>query len=207
MGLIGISVTKDTAFRNAFQPFSNVYYYKNGLVGGLPGTSAANDLIDELVAHEKSWHGAAINFRFARCWSYGLGETLNTMLAQKPLTGTGSATNLLAMDKERAYLIRWRAGVDSRGNPVYLRKYYHTAATWPGFASPVSTAVLANEIGFTTTERNEIESDVAVVTRLGTGDPEEWVMCGPTGRDLDTGNPTAHPYLEHHQLGDVWRGG
>jgi hypothetical protein len=33
-----------------------------------------------------------------------------------------------------------------------------------------------------------------------------WTICSKTGRDPTGSNWEAHRYLEHHQLGDMWRG-
>jgi hypothetical protein len=204
MALIGIAITKEVTFRDSVQPFSNQYYYANGPVGGAPDVAAANALIDELVVLEKTFHSSLVTFAYARLWTAGLGEILNQMVVQKPLSGVGSATGDSTMDKERAYLFRWRAGVDSRGTPVFLRKWYHTCGVFPG-AGTVSSAILANISGFSQASRDAMENNVDNIHTLASGGGG-WNLCSKAGRFADNNQPEAHQYLEHHQLGDQWRG-
>lgn len=115
MPIIGISITKEAAFRDSVQPFSNVYYYNNG-VGSVPDSAGALALIDELVAFEKSIHGTTVTFTHGRCWHQTLTAIGTVMIGQKSLSGVGAATDIGTLDRERAFLFRWRAGNDSRGN-------------------------------------------------------------------------------------------
>lgn len=202
MARVGIAITKSIAFRDATQEFSNVYYYENG--GGLPTEAQANAMVDEIVAEEKSFHSTLVSFIRSRVWSQVGTPSQNQMIAQKTLSGTGSNAPVANFDRERAYLVRWRAGSDSRGNPVYLRKWYHSCGNGPGnFAPP--TAVLENTSGFSQASRDSIATaaNAVVVVNAGNG---PWSLVGKGGRQTDTGFCTAHKYLEHRQLGDMWRG-
>jgi hypothetical protein len=126
------------------------------------------------------------------------------MIFQKPLSGTGTSTLTTSMDAERAYLIRWRAGNDSRGRPVYLRKWYHLQAQFTGVS--VTAAIITQATGFSAAERttiankfndfNPIVFDNGAVTGR---------LVSEKARQGDT-SAEAHRYLEHHQLGDMWRG-
>ena len=204
MALIGISITKEVAFRDSVQPFSNQYYYANGVAGGSPDVSAANALIDELVVLEKTFHSSLVTFAYARLWTAGLGETLNHMVVQKPLSGVGSAVSDSTMDKERAFLFRWRAGTDSRGTPVFLRKWYHVCGAFPG-AGTLNAGILSNVSGFTQAARDAMENNVDNIHTLAAGGGG-WNLVSKQGRAADANTPEAHQYLEHHQLGDQWRG-
>lgn len=202
MAQVTISVTKRTAFRDSTQEFSNVYTY--GAVGPNPTAADAEDLLDELVAFEKSIHSTAVTFVHGRVWSSGGTQAQNVLIFQKALSGAGSA--LLSgtpIDKERAFLIQWRAGVDSRGRPVSLKKWFHTCGLF-GTVNAVNTAIAENTAGFTQAQRDQIAGLADGCTRLGT--LEEWGLIADSGRQRDGGPPTAHKYLEHHQLGDQWRG-
>jgi hypothetical protein len=203
MAIIGLSITKEVAFRDSVQPFSNMYFYNNGL-GGSPDQSAANNILDELVAIEKTFHSALVEFTFGRIWLQTLTEIGTVMIHQKALTGQGSASSDSSMDKERAYLFRRRAGQDSRGQPVYLRKWYHTCGVFPG-ASSITGSILANATGFSAAQRSAMEANVADISGLASGGGG-WEICSKGGRAPTESGWVSHRFLEHHQLGDQWRG-
>lgn len=201
MARIGVSITKSTAFRNSTQEFSNVYYYD---VNNKPSVAQADTFIDNLTTLEKTFHGANVTFVRGRCWTETGNKATNEMISQKNLSGTGARTAVGSFDKERAFLFRLRAGVDSRGNPVYLRKWYHACGVFFSGQS-VSSSILDNSTGFTAPDR---ASMVAAMNAIGNanGSPELPVLVAKSGRQSGAGNTwEAHPYLEHHQLGDQWR--
>jgi hypothetical protein len=201
MARIGISITKSVTFRNSVQEFSNVYYY-DGLLAH-PDEAAANNLIDELVTKEKAIHATSVTFVRGRLWSQTGDKATNNMISQKLLSGTGTLTPSTNMDKERAWLFRLRAGVDVRGNPVYLRKFFHACA---GIASIAMTAgILENTSGFSQSQRDQAVAAMNTIGSCGSG-PTQGAICAKNGR-LPTAGATwqAHPFLEHHQLGDMWR--
>lgn len=205
MPIIGITVTKEVAFRNSIQPFSNMYFYNNG-IGTVPGAAAAEALLDEVVAFEKSIHSGSVDFAYGRVWHQTLLQITTEMIFQKPLTGVGSSTADGNMDRERAFLIRWRAGQDSRGQPVYLRKWYHTCGQFGAASGAISANIHANVTGFTQAARDSIATKAQEIYNIG-GSPGPWDLCAKSGRGVSSGNtPQAHPFLEHHQLGDQWRG-
>lgn len=188
------------SFRGVQQEFSNTYYYE---YGGVVGSGAGNSAIDAVVAIEKTFHSTNVNFVRGRCWTAGGTKAENNMIADKALSGTGTATAATTMDKERAILVRFRAGNDSRGNPVYLRKWWHIDAVAVG-GSSVTGGQLQNTAQLDTTQRTAAEgwgNSLKSITISGlTG-----TLVSDKGRGID-GATTAHPYLEHHQLGDQWRG-
>lgn len=204
MARIGISITKSVPFRNSVQEFSNVYYYENALAGQ-PSQSEAAALIDEVTATEKTFHSSAVTFVRGRCWSQQGSPGANEMIDQHNLSGTGSTTSDASMDRERAYLFRIRAGSDSRGNPVYLRKWFHAAGTFAGGPSPVAASVQANTAGFTQAQRDAMVNNMQTIGAIG-GGSEPWKLCSKGGRFPTAGAGFgAHQFLEHHQLGDQWR--
>jgi hypothetical protein len=197
----GISITKSVSFRNSVQEFSNVYYYE---LATMPNAAAAEAIIDNLVTLEKTFHGSNVTFVRGRCWSETGSAATNEMITQKNLSGTGARTVIAAMDKERAFLFRVRAGVDSRGNPVYLRKYFHACAEFVSGQS-LANSILDNSAGFSQAQR---DAQVAAMNAIGnangsTGSP---TLVAKSGRGITAGSTwQAHPYLEHHQMGDQWR--
>jgi hypothetical protein len=201
MARIGVSITKSVAFRNSTQEFSNVYYYD---VSATPSAAQADTFIDNLTTLEKTFHSTQVTFVRGRVWTETGSAATNEMISQKNLSGTGARATTSTMDKERAFLFRLRAGVDSRGNPVYLRKWYHACGV---FVTTVtnSNAILENASGFTSTERGNL---VGAMTGIGNanGSPLSPALVAKSGRFATAGATwEAHPFLEHHQLGDQWR--
>jgi hypothetical protein len=202
MARIGVSITKSVAFRNGTQEFSNVYYYE---MLSLPSQSEAATLADNIVTLEKTFHGTNVTFVRARVWSQTGTPAGNEMIDQHNLSGTGArATGTGDLDKERAFLFRLRAGVDSRGNPVYLRKWFHACAEFVS-GQAVPTAVKANSSGWSAAERS---AQVSAMQAIGdaNGSAGAPKLCSKSGRLPTVGETwSAHQFLEHHQLGDQWR--
>jgi hypothetical protein len=201
MPRIGVSITKSTPFRNSNQEFSNVYYYE---VLSEPSVAQADTIIDNLTSLEKTFHGTTVTFVRGRLWSQGGSPATNNMISQKTLTGTGARTPNTSMDKERAFLFRIAAGTDSRGQPVYLRKWFHASAEFVSGAS-VPFGVLTNATNFSAAERS---AQVAQMQAIGdaNGSPLTPKICAKSGRQPGaSAGWSAHAFLEHHQLGDQWR--
>lgn len=202
MPRIGVSITKNTSFRNSTQEFSNVYYFE---ATGEPSVSQADTIIDNLTAAEKGFHSTNVNFVRGRLWSAGGGAAANNMISQKQLAGTGARTGALTvLDKERAFLFRLRAGVASNGTPVYLRKWYHACGEFVSGAS-IPTQVVQNIGSFSAAERTAQQN---AMNSIGDGNasPLTLRLCSKSGRLPDAGATwSAHAFLEHHQFGDQWR--
>lgn len=201
MARVGVSITKTVSFRGVAQEFGNTYYYQTPLP---VIESVADGLIDAIVTKEKAIFSATVNFLYARCWTAGGTPSENNMLKQKQLSGTGSAAGPLSgQDRERAFLVRFRAGVDTRGNPVYLRKWWHLNVGSMSAVNVPSTA-LENTATLPTAIRTALET-AADGFKSVTSTPQVFQLVSEKGREID-GATQAHPYLEHRQLGDMWRG-
>lgn len=202
MGQVTVSITKRTPFRDSVQEFSNVYTY--GSVGLNPQNDAECDqIIDPIVTFEKAFHSTDVTFVKARMWTSGGTKATNNMIRTKTLSGTGSgSTYAPGVDKERAVLLQIPAGVDTRGRPVKLRKWYHVCGN---VGSVGLTASINSQLtGFSTTDRNTIATQFNnAVLRVNS---DLWGLKAESGRErTDGGQAVAHRYLEHHQLGDQWR--
>jgi hypothetical protein len=201
MPRIGVSITKSTAFRDSTQEFSNVYYFN---VNFNPDVAQADQFIDNLTSLEKTFHATSVTFVRGRVWTETGNKATNEMVSQKNLSGTGARTASSSLDKERAFLFRVRAGVDSRGNPVYLRKWFHACGEFVS-GQTIPAAVSLNTGGFDSTQR---AAQVAAMTAIGTanGSPLSPTLVAKSGRPINVGATfEAHKYLEHHQFGDQWR--
>jgi len=203
MPVVGVSIVKSTSFRGVAQEFSNTYYYTTPL----PVVSAvATSLIDHLVTLEKPMHAPSVSFVRGKCWSAGGTPGQNEMISQKALSGvgtnsSGSNTNL---DKERAVLVRFRAGNDSKGRPVYLRKWWHLDVAALGASNTITDGQKANTAGLSGAQTATVEAWGNAVKSI-TALPQNFDLVSDKGRGI-SGATVAHPYLEHHQLGDMWRG-
>lgn len=201
MTRIGISITMETAFRDSVQPFSNVVYY-DGL-SARPSVSQADTLIDELATKLRPMHSTLVSFKRGRLWEQTNDKATTEMVSQKNLSGTGSASADATMDKERALLFRLRAGVDSRGNPVYLRKWFHICGQISGQTQ--TSTITSNATGWSQAQRDAQVAAMNTIGSCGSGGTQG-AICSKKGR-LPTAGALweAHKYLEHHQLGDQWR--
>jgi hypothetical protein len=202
MARYGLNIEKTMLFRGVQQPFGNTYYYEAPV--GSSQTVTLNDLIDDVLAIDRDFHCNNVTYVRARLWTADGGPAQNNMIIDRSLSGTGSGgIPLSGQDRERAYLIRFRAGVDSKGRPVYLRKWYHGQIS-PIGGQAVTSAMLENTATLTSASRTALETIAEGLKGIEYTAGQTWDLVGPTGRGI-TGSTQCHAYLEHHQLGDQWR--
>lgn len=196
--IVGVALTKSVSFRGVQQEFTNVYYYEDVTAVAVP----AQTLIDDIKATEVSLHSSDVTFVRAKVWKAGGTPAQNEMVLQVPLSGTGNQAANTSMDRERAVLVRWPAGLDSRGHPVYLRKWYHSCGGCNG--NTFSASHLQNTGSLNSTIRNSIATKCDELSQIGT--LNAWALVAESGRTRSgAGTPECHEWLEHHQLGDMWR--
>lgn len=201
MPTIGVSIEKQTSFRNSTQKFANVYYYD---APSIPSQSQAAAIIDNIKGLEQAFHSTAVTFVRGRLWSAGGTPSQNNMIDTHALSGVGSQGLIASFDRERAYLFRLRAGQDSRGRAVYLRKWYHACGTGPGGITPGST-ILENTAAFSAGNKATMETAVDFIRVLSVNSVT-YSLCSKSGRAFSSGETfKSHNFLEHHQLGDQWR--
>jgi hypothetical protein len=201
MAGIGISITKSTLFRGATQEFTNVYFY---LGGSTPTQGQADSLIDELTAIEKTFHSTAVTFVRGRLWTNTGSPSTSNMISQKNLSGTGARTISAGFDKERAFLFRLRAGVDSRGQPVYLRKWFHACGQFYS-GQNIVLAQLEQTQSLSGAEKTSLVSQMNAIGSLNAA-AGPWTLAAKSGRQPTAGALwESHNWIEHHQLGDMWR--
>lgn len=198
MAIIAVSIVKRVSFRGAQQEFSNVYHYN---IASVPNAAGAATLMNNVKAVEVPLHSTDVTFVRASAWTAGGSSTSNNMINEITLSGTGSQATNTSMDRERALLFQWPAGVNNRGRPVFLRKWIHCCGNASGIA--FNTTILQNTTQIQPTDQTTLANQMALNTGQTTGtDPAN--LCGPTGR-ATTGGVKCYPWLEHHQLGDAWR--
>lgn len=199
----GLSIEKSVSFRGFQQPFANVYYYRQNDIA-VDAIVTLEDLLTFIVDREKAIHSTDVNFLRGRVWNTNSGsQQTNLMRVDKALTGTGVCSPNTSLDRERAILVRWSAGLDSRNKPVYLRKYYHVCGNPPSGGAVFSAAQLQNTAELTNGQKGAYSTElVSVRTPNGGGFP--FALIAKSGR-ASSGSAGIHRYLEHHQLGDQWR--
>lgn len=193
---VGIQIVKKVLFRGVQQEFQNIYHY----VLDSAITAPDGALIDAIVAIERDLHSTDVTFVRGSAWSSGGSPLQNQMRFQKDLTGAGNQSANTSMDRERAVLIRWPAGKDSRGRNVYLRKWYHSGG------SVATNSFVAGHLQNVTPISEASRASIASsANRLKQIHVELWNLCAESGRRPDA-DAECHAWLEHHQLGDAWRG-
>lgn len=209
MSRFGVQLEKSLSFRGATQPFSNTYYYEMAAANSPPDATGviatANALLDALIPIERAQHSTAVAYVMGRVWSADGPKADRQMIVQRALSGTGGLSQTpTSLDRERAFLIRFRAGNDTRGRPVYLRKWFHLTVS--AIASNSITSTMHEQTAqLTTPIRTALEAFGDSFKNITPGAGPVAHLVGPTGREI-TGGTQAHPYLEHHQLGEAWRG-
>lgn len=197
MPIVGVSITKKCTFRGADQEFSNVYYYS----GPTPGVADADALAAAVKADEVQFHSGDVTFVRYRVWTAGGSMAANNMISQGTLSGLGSQAAIATMDRERAVLVSWPAGVSNTGKPVYLRKWFHSCGICAGVT--FGTSQLQNTAQIATADRTAIATAAgSLVSQVVGGNT--YALVAKSGRSM-SGGAICHKYLEHHQLGDQWR--
>lgn len=199
MPIYAVSITKRVSFRGANQEFSNVYHYD---YSGALGQADADALIDAIKAIEVPLHSSDVTFVLGRVWTAGGSPAANQMVAEKALSGTGSQAVIGEMDRERAVLAQWPAGLNVLGRPVYLRKWFHSCGNCN--AVSFSAAIFQNTAAISDANRNTIQAKVNELRQV-TANAKTFNLCAKSGR-LSTAPAVIYKWLEHHQLGDQWRG-
>ncbi len=197
MATYGVSITKKVTFRGVDQEFSNVYHYS----GPTLSVADATTLASNIKAEEVSLHSTDVTFLRYKVWSAGAGQATNQMIAQGNLSGTGNQVTNSTMDRERAVLIRWAAGFDSRGHAVYLRKWFHSCGACSGVS--FGSTVQQNTAQIASADRTTIANDANALKTIVVS-ANNYNLIAESGRAA-LGNAECHQYLEHHQLGDMWR--
>ena len=201
MARYGVAIQKRTPFRLGTQHFSNQYYYETNIPSS--NLSDLNLLLDEIVEKEKAMHSSVVTFVRSRLWTQTGSQATNEMIIDRAESGNGALAAGTSQDRERAFLVRARAGTDSKGRPVYLRKYWHLIASTIAGAS-VTGGMLENTAELTSGMRSALETffdSLKSFTVAG----QNVQLVAKSGRAI-TGATQAHRFLEHRQLGDEWRG-
>jgi hypothetical protein len=197
----GVAIQKRCGYRLGTQHFSNQYYYEMNIPSS--NLSDLDLVVDEIVAKEKAMFSTAVTFVRGRLWSQVGTPAQNEMLIDKALSGTGAAATDPGQDREAAFLVRARAGNDSRGRPVYLRKWFHLLVTSIAGAA-IDTGVRANTSEIPAAARSALETFFNSLKAF-TVSGQNVQLVAKSGRQI-TGATQAHRFLESRALGDEWRG-
>jgi hypothetical protein len=128
----GLTLVKTFTYRgDATEEFSNTYHFKNSPPGDDPSWTV---LMNDAVASERNCFPPWVTY--ARAYGYDSDDPKAHHVFQHDFTVPGpppagtlpEAGNRMAGDQ--AACVRWRtARLNSRGKPIYLRKYLHAGFT------------------------------------------------------------------------------
>jgi len=124
----GVTLIKKFQYRQAPEEWSNTYHF----LGDAPSTDVDwQDLIDALVALEVQ----VLTIRNYVVRAYGYADTDNDASFVYDIAGTGDGVRGTVTPSDEGAVeapgdcagwIRWKTNyLNSKGKPVYLRKYYH----------------------------------------------------------------------------------
>lgn len=130
--VVGLTVIKKMSYRgNANEEWSNDYH----LTGSIPSDAAAwRTLFDALVAQEKTVYPSDVTVVAGygydsddpaahAVWSVDL-----TVSPDSPVAGTLNRSTGYPSPGDAAVWVRWKTSrLNSKGKPIYLRKYFHFA--------------------------------------------------------------------------------
>lgn len=181
-----VQVVKRTQWRGGFQEFGNTY-----TVEGPQGEADLLALITAIVNAEKQFHSSAVDFVRAAAWEDNA-LLANHMLASTNLSGSGAASADLQMFRECCIVLRAplpHSFVGSRRTKRYLRKFFHTIASF-GYDKQGVSAV-------STTPQAPV---TAMIGQLNTGFGTQYKLVAPNGAER-TGPWEPTPYLVARNLG------
>lgn len=180
---------KLVTFHDRDEEFSNVYYFGDGSAGLSPTESTALDLLDAVIAEEKSITGTVVRFLGGAVYKVGVADTPGDTdaIAIRELAATGNQgafTTPGTVYRECAQDIKWLLG-----GRRYLRTLIHTCA---------SHGMVVD--GSTGASNLQISSELkAYAQRMLNGAwPGGYERIAPNGD-----RPTAYqinPVLEHRQF-------
>jgi hypothetical protein len=174
---VGLTIIKSMTYRGvAGEEWSNTYHFS----GGIPSDATAwKTLADALIAQEKTLYVA--DSVVVRAYGYDSDSDTATavwsydyLAAAATVPGTCATTGSHVAAGDQAAWIRWPTGrLNSKGKPIYLRKYYHhvpvtnnTATGSDDVGDPWDTTAAA----FGTKMRDGSFADSRVITARGHSD-------------------------------------
>lgn len=199
MSTFAVAVTKQVQWREFQQPFSNVYHYS-----GAPGDEFDDEgVANAVLAAEQEIHGSNITFTQVR--TYGptdQGAAANVNRTVQDFNSVGLATADGSYYRELAWLVIWPLGrYGPRNHPHWLRKWLHTSTFYELTATSTSGEVPLYEWP------PPLDTYASAVTQLQDSTTGSVLtLAAPDGR-TPIDNAKGYPYLEHRQLGDLWRSG
>lgn len=159
--VVGLTLVKAFTYRgDANEEYSNQYW----LSGGIPADGTAwKALADALIVQEKTIYPA--DCRVVRAYGYDRDDdgapsvwSFDYAAAAATVPGTLAAPTQPSPG-DSAVWIRWKTGrLNSKGKPIYLRKYYHPACAKDASAAGRDQVVTAQVAALT-----------GVATALGNG--------------------------------------
>jgi hypothetical protein len=126
---VGITLIKKFNYRGvSTEEYSNQYW----LTGSVPSTGTDwQTLIDDLIAEEKTVYASQV--KVVQAYAYdsdadGASAVYSYDTHSSPIDGTLSVGSATSCPGDCAVWVRWKTDrLNSKGKPIYLRKYFHVA--------------------------------------------------------------------------------
>ncbi len=189
--ILGVSIEKELTWRGQAEQFANVYHFDTD------AGYMSEDLVQAVIAVERPAFSTQVKFRRAKVWGpTDQGVIASEMLLQADLTGTGSRASNFLTGFELAAVVSWNTGrKNSKGGPVFLRKYLHVGAiTTAGGPELGNTALPSQDLDILRNYGNGIKN-VGGATGLAAN------LCDKKGRKLPLNtSPKILPHLHTRQF-------
>ena len=186
----GVNLIKRFPYRgDANEEFSNFYW----LTGSIPSDATAwKALADALIAQEKTVYPAAVSVIRA----YGYNDTegrrgiddedtapavwsYDYLLASSSVAGTYGGA-FVTVPGDVAYFAKWKTSrLNSKGKPVYLRKYFHGGGASSGNQDLVAPTLVTAVTALTTKLRDGSFLDGRLVRSANNAETFITSGCGP----------------------------
>lgn len=122
--IAAVHITKSATWHGHVEEWENVYHYETPTITSDDGW---NELVDAVVAQERTIHSGGVNFVRARV--HGPTDTTqaeDVMRFVKDLSGVGTLAISQNMAHELAVVGSIYLGRSTKGYKVFLRKYWHS---------------------------------------------------------------------------------
>lgn len=199
--LLEAAVLQKCKYRGSIEAWTNVYIYRVPFVQP-PTQENMQQVAQEIYDNHNNILGASVQIQRV---SFSTPEYLASdieVFAQFEFD-TAMPGTAPTMDPERAVLVQWPAGRNTKNRPVYLRKWYHPCNT-STVPATYDSSNMAQQSEIVASQRQQIETYAQNLAQVGPGPADFWELVSPTNRER-TGPARCYPWLEHHELGEQWR--
>lgn len=175
------AVTKRITWRGGQEEFSNVYHYDH-----LAGDTIFGDILDALVAKEKTIHRSDVTFVSGRAWGpTNAGQAASITRLIKEYSGAGTAPLPAVIPPELCVVASFFVGRSpTTQRKRFLRKYFHTYGLSSGTTGDLKSLGVGTLSAADKTPIVNFMNDVKNLLVGGSNVP----ICTPQGDHLPLGS-------------------